>query len=236
MSLPIPFKTLNVLKAVIVPFKDKKLLIPVIPKVFVIPVNPETYDEDLQLNLDEGLASGSEFTPIRYLSTASQKLQLSFYLDGTNTIEGYFNPGNLPVLAQITRLKMAVYNVDSSTHRPYYLKIFWGSLVFCGVLSSMKITYTLFNPAGIPIRAKVNMNFTQHEDREKGAARLKLNSPDVTHVKSVEAGQRLDQLANEIYNDSKLMLQVAKANGLTSFRNVKAGTEITFPPIDKKTN
>lgn len=236
MSLPIPFKTLNVLKAVIVPFKDKKMLIPVIPKVFVIPVNPETYDEDLKVNLDKGLASGSEFTPIRYLSTASENLQLTFYLDGTNTIEGYFNPGNLPVLAQITRLKMAVYNVNGDTHRPYFLKIFWGSLVFCGVLASMRITYTLFNPAGVPIRAKVDATFQQHIDKELHAAEQMLSSPDVTHIRTLEAGQRLEQISNEIYNDSKLMLQVAKANGLTSFRNVKAGTEITLPPIDKKIN
>ena len=235
MSLPIPFKTLNVLKATIVPFKDKKLLIPVIPNVFVIPVNPETYDENLSVNLDEGLAAGTQHANIRYLSTASQELNLDFYLDGTNTIEGYFNPGNLPVLLQIAQLKKAVYEIDADTHRPSFVKIFWGSLVFCGVLSSMNIRYTLFNPVGIPIRAHVSLSFTQHVDTEKNAAGLGLNSPDVTHIREVNGGQRLDQVTNEIYNDPKLVLQVAKANGLTSFRNVKVGTEITLPPIDKRT-
>jgi len=234
MTLPIPFTQTNVLKAFIVPYMDCQLRIPLVHLVYVIPVNPESYNEGLDVNLDKRLASGAQHGPIKYSSTNPQNLKLDFYLDGTNTIDGYFNPGNLPVLAQVEKLKLAMYDINGDIHRPNFLKIFWGSLVFCAVLKTIDINYTLFNPLGIPIRAKVAISLVQHEDRELSLLNSVLSSPDVTHIRDLKAGQRLDQMSNDIYNESNLVLQVAKANNLTSFRNVKAGTEITFPPIDKQ--
>jgi len=40
-------------------------------------------------------------------------------------------------------------------------------------------------------------------------------------------------LTYEIYNDSNYFLQVAKANGLSTVRRLKPGSEIYFPPFDK---
>ncbi len=236
MNLPVPFTQTNVLKAVIVPYKDCKMLSPFAFLAVVLPVNPASYNESFKVNLDARVPAGSEHTDIKYKSTSPQKLKIDFYIDGTNTIEGYFNPGNLPVLAQIEKLKLAVYYINGDIHRSHFLKVFWGSMVFSGVLENMDIEYTLFNPLGIPIRAKISMTLIQHVDRELGLIKKILQSPDVTHVRNFKSGNRLDLMTNEIYNDSNLVLQVAKANKLTSFRNVKAGTEITLPPIDKQTS
>ncbi|MEO1259490.1 MAG: hypothetical protein AAFZ15_11865 [Bacteroidota bacterium] len=236
MTLPVSFKQTNILKAVIVPYADCKLRVPLIPHVFVIPVNPDSYNESLQIQLDPRVPAGGDQTSVKYLSTVPQKLKIDFFLDGTGTIDGYFYGRNIPVLAQIEKLKLTVYNVNGTIHRTNFLKFFWGTLLFCGVLENMEINYTLFNPVGIPIRAKVSLTLISHQDREISLLKNRLSSPDLTHVKDLKAGQRLDKMTDEIYNDPNLVLQVAKANGLTSFRNVKAGTEITFPPIDKQTN
>ncbi len=58
-------------------------------------------------------------------------------------------------------------------------------------------------------------------------------SPDLTHVRSVKAGDRLDLMTNKIYNDSKYVTQIAKANGLTTIRKIKPGKDLVFPPLDK---
>ena len=60
-----------------------------------------------------------------------------------------------------------------------------------------------------------------------------VSSPDLTHYRKGTAGDRLDLLTYKIYDDSKYVLQVASANGLTSFRNLRAGTDLYFPPFDK---
>ena len=59
------------------------------------------------------------------------------------------------------------------------------------------------------------------------------SSPDLTHYRKMEQGERLDLLTFNIYNDPKYLLQVAKANSLSSIRNVQAGKELYFPPFDK---
>jgi nucleoid-associated protein YgaU len=37
-----------------------------------------------------------------------------------------------------------------------------------------------------------------------------------------------------IYGDPKYYLQVAEANGISNFRKLIPGTDITFPPLHKK--
>ena len=59
MSLPIPFKQTNVLKAVIVPYKNKDTRVPKIQDIFVIPVNPETYNESLKVENDGRVAAAA---------------------------------------------------------------------------------------------------------------------------------------------------------------------------------
>jgi urease beta subunit len=41
-------------------------------------------------------------------------------------------------------------------------------------------------------------------------------------------------MTHKIYNQSKYVTQVARANDLTSFRNIPAGTALRFPPFDKQ--
>ncbi len=149
---------------------------PIISDIVVVPVNPETYSETLAINLDKRVSSGQEVSDVRYLSSDSQQLQLDFTLDGTNTIEGYANPLNLPVLGQIERLKKAVYYIDGSIHRPRFLKVIWGTLIFNGVLQNIDLKYTLFNPVGVPIRAQINMTIAQHQDRKIGLLKSVLHN------------------------------------------------------------
>jgi len=44
---------------------------------------------------------------------------------------------------------------------------FWSRMVFRGMVTSVRNTYTMFNPAGNPIRGKMHIEITQ--DREKKA-------------------------------------------------------------------
>ena len=39
-----------------------------------------------------------------------------------------------------------------------------------------------------------------------------------------------------IYGDPLLYIEVAKANGLTDFRNLKPGRTLVFPPVEKSSH
>ncbi len=223
----------NVAKLVIVAYKDKTYQARDDIPHFYVPVNPESYSQSFKVDYDLRQGHGNQGSDPKFKSTVPEELQLEFLVDGTGTIQGYYNPKNETVQQQFTRFKDTVYSMNGNIHRPRFLKIFWGDFVFPCILTKMDARYTLFDPEGKPLRAKLNCTFVNYVAQEERVARENKKSPDLTHVREVEEGNRLDLMANEVYNDSKYVLHLAKANGLTSFRNIRAGTEIVFPPFDK---
>jgi cystathionine beta-lyase/cystathionine gamma-synthase len=101
------------------------------------------------------------------------------------------------------------------------------------VLSHIDINYTLFNPNGNPLRARVSATFVKYESEQAVAAAARMSSTDLTHFRTTREGDRLDLMTNNIYSDPGLFLQVARVNNLISVRNIKPGRELYFPPINK---
>lgn len=207
-------------------------------KKFVTPINPESFTKNFKIDLDTRRGHGNQGTELRFKSTVPEELKLEFVLDGSGTMEGYGGENTTykdkPVHEQLDDLLQCVYNFDGEIHRPRFLIVFWGSEIdFRCVLSNLDINYTLFNPAGEPLRAKINATFLNYKAREERLAEERRNSPDLTHYRKVEQSDRLDLMTHKIYNDSKYFLQVAKANALTSVRNVPPGLDLFFPPFNK---
>lgn len=224
----------NVNKVVIMPYKDKTYnQQDTAQGLFALPVNPETYTQNYKVEYDLRRGQGQQGTDPKFKSTVPEELKLEFTFDGTGAIEGYHNPDNLSVAEQIEKFKTTVYKMNGDIHRPRFLKIFWGKLKFPCILTSLDINFVLFDPEGMPLRAKISANFVNYIAQEERVAREDKSSPDLTHLRKVEAGNRLDLMTYNIYGDSRYVLQIAKANGLTSFRNIKAGQDIRFPPFDK---
>jgi nucleoid-associated protein YgaU len=110
----------------------------------------------------------------------------------------------------------------------------WGTLqVKRCVLKSASIAYKLFKPNGIPLRAVITANFTDNSDDKTSQAIAQNQSPDLTHVRLVKAGDTLPGLCYQIYDDPNYYLEVARANGIDNFRNLTPGTKIFFPPLEK---
>ena len=100
-------------------------------------------------------------------------------------------------------------------------------------MSHAEINYSLFKPNGDPLRVKISATFIKYETEASILAANRISSPDLTHQLVSREGDRLDMMAFNIYNDSSFFLQVARVNDLTSPRNLKAGKELFFPPINK---
>lgn len=232
MSEKVPVvKTSTVSKIVIVPYKDKTYQTQVKDN-FALPINPETYSKSYKVEYDLRRGHGQEGTDPKFKSTAPEELKLEFVFDGTGTVEGYTYPDKT-VQEQIDLFLKTVYHMDGDIHRPRFLKIFWDELRFPCILTNLDLNYTLFDPDGKPLRAKASASFTNYIEQEAREARNRKKSPDLTQKRQVKGGDRLDLLTYRIYDDSNFFLQVAKANGLTSLRNVKEGLDILLPPFDK---
>lgn len=205
---------------------------------FTAPINPESFTKNFKIEHDVRRGHGNQGTEVTFKSTAPEELRLEFVLDGTGTMQGYVEEyKKLNVHDQLDKFLKCAYDMDGDIHRPRFLIIFWGSEIdFKCVLSNLDINYTLFNPDGTPLRAKLTATFLNFVAKEERLARERQNSPDLTHYRKVQQGDRLDLMTYNIYNDPKYLLQVGKANALSTIRNIKAGKELYFPPFDKNEN
>lgn len=219
-------------------YSDRKFRQEDTARKFVVPINPESFTKNLKISADTQRGHGNPGAEVRYRSTLPEELRVEFVLDGTKTMENYGGEikeyKNKPVHDQLDNFLKCAYNMDGAIHRPRFLIVFWGTEInFRCVLSNLDINYTLFEPDGSPLRAKISATFLRHKSREEQVAEAKLASPDLTHYRKVEQGDRLDRLAYLIYNDSKYFLQVGLANSLTSIRRVPVGLNLYFPPFSK---
>ncbi len=189
--------------------------------------NPNKYSLKYEIEYGERKPHGTAHSAPTFSNIKPQQLSLEFLIDGTGVTTGKKEK----VGEKIREFLKKVYEYDGSIHRNRYLRIVWGELIFDCILKSANITYTLFEPSGKPLRAKINAEFEGFVNDELREKRENKQSPDVTHIRIVEGGQRLDSLTNSIYRTPDYYIDVAKINGLVSFRKLKEGQELIFPPL-----
>lgn len=246
-------------------------------KTFEVQINPESYKREYKLEYyDPNPVAGA--TPnLNFSRVAGETLTINFKLDGTGVIPASVtNLADLGatvatsamdfatrsaglggvtdttyVSRRIEALKKVVYEVITGEHQPPTVKIVWGDVPpFKGKLDDLQINYVLFHPSGAPLRAEIQLQFSEHGESISQAAgsnivanaalglgasiggRL-LGSPDLTHRRIVKATDTLPLLCEEIYKDASFYWQVAEANNLTHFRELELGSELFFPPIER---
>jgi Contractile injection system tube protein len=197
-------------------------------QVFTAYVNPNEITLSYEMEYDSAQGSGTTNSRMNFKKMKPGDMSLTFFLDGTGA-NGY----PIEVQKKIEEFQI-VTGYNGNIHRPNYLKVNWGKLQIkrC-VLKSASIAYKLFKPSGIPLRAVITANFTDNSDDKTRQAISQDQSPDLTHVRLVKAGDTLPALCLQVYDDPSYYLDVARANQIDNFRKLKPGDKIFFPPLEK---
>jgi len=236
-----PFQKLEKLKIHI--FRDRmRIGHPV--RTFTAQINPERYVQSFETTFDciEGVGASAKQMAFMYLNP--ERLELNLIFDETHTTD-YGLLGTLRntissaigkltgkgVAGVVEALRKEAMGINSATHEPAYLTVMWGPLDFDCRMEKMTVTYTLFDRAGIPLRAELLVVLKRDIDSGRRVRSDKLNSPDLTHTRVVTASDNLPMLAKEIYGDPSQYLMVARANGLDNFRKLEVGSTLRFPPL-----
>jgi len=193
-------------------------------------INPETYAYKYKIEFCETQAPGTSGVALKFNKMPPQEFNFDFLFDGTGVITSIHIPPNTSVADQLDDFRHKVLQYQGNIHRPYYLKIHWGTLLFKGVLTSMDIEFKLFKPDGTPIRAVAKCAFKGTVEENLRVAMENAMSPDITHERIVTATDKLPLMTKKIYNDKKYYLDVAEFNKLDGFRSIKTGSKIFFPP------
>lgn len=218
-------------------------------------INPETYVYTYQIAYNKTRTPGTSASALRFNRIEPHELQFDFLFDGTGVIPkpltgiagalsgipiagavaSALSGGNKPVdvVLEIENFRKVAIDYSGDIHRPRHVKLYWGTLLFKGCLTSLSITYKLFKPDGTPLRAVAKAQFLGHVDDTIRVAIQNDQSPDLTHVRTVKEGDTLPLMTYQIYGDSVYYLEVARVNNLTNFRSLTPGDKIYFPPIQK---
>lgn len=193
---------------------------------FVAMFNPEQYSIRYEVESDDTSGSGTSGSAPTFQRLKPQDLSLDFILDGTGV-----SGEKVEVPDRVKNFLDVAYEYQGEQHRPRYLKIVWGTMIFKCVLKSANVNYTLFNPEGQPLRAKISASFNGFIEDTLRAAQEDSSSPDLTHMRVVNDGDTLPLMTYNIYGDSKYYFQVAEINGLTNLKKLETGQKIFFPPL-----
>ncbi len=218
-------------KLTVFAYADKKLAEEPTGK-FVLPINPEQYAQTFKVEYDGKPPQGAQGSEPRFKASAPEELQLDFVFDGTGTVYGYAQAGE-SVPRQIEAFRNVVYDLQGEIHQPRYLKLVWKDFTFDCILTELKVSFTLFDPEGMPLRAKLSCTFLNYKETERRVREEAKSSPDLTHTRLVRDGETLPLLTHEIYGAPDYYLEVALANDLTNFRSLRPGTTLVFPPLAK---
>lgn len=197
---------------------------------FIAMFNPESFaiNETVCWNA-EAVPAANGTAPV-YIKVNPREFTIEFMLDGT----GVNNNGiKIPVTAQVALFRGVTTNIRGTIHRPSYLMVQYGPFINVCVLKSSTVTYTMFDITGLPIRAKLSASFIEHSPPGLSNVLGMLSSPDLTHEVTTKEYDLLPLLTYNIYNNQDYYLQVAKANKIKNFRNLKKGTLLKFFPIGK---
>lgn len=208
-------------------FESQKFNKTIGSKPFEVQVNPESFSISYNVEYGGNQAKGtSSFNP-KWEKNPPRKLSFEILFDATGAIPG----DSERVAVQINQLDSMLFKAQSKGHRPNYLQIEWGALVFNCCLENMTVNYKLFAPNGEPLRATVNASFQEVVRRELYIRELNAQSTDVTHVFNVKPSDSLPLLTEKVYGDSSHYISIAQANKLVQFRNLAPGMSIIFPPL-----
>ena len=192
-------------------------------------INPETYTLEYKVKTAEGQGQGTSGAQAKFQYTLPEELTFEFLFDNTGLVDGHPKPDG--VFEDVSHFRRMLTAYQGSSHEPYHLKLVWGNLVFKGRAVEVSITYKLFNPDGQPIRAVVRVKFKGSIEESKRAAQEARTSPDLTHRRTVRAGETLPLLCFQVYGDPRHYLFVAEQNGLSDFRRLVPGQVLYFPPL-----
>jgi nucleoid-associated protein YgaU len=211
-------------------FKDAKCKVPREGEFFEFEayVNPSeiVLGYEVELNTESGAGTTGSRSDFGKVKPAD--VTLNFFIDGTGA------SGSLvDVQREITQFQQ-VTGYDGALHRPAYLKVAWGTLqVMRCALKSASIAYRLFRADGVPLRAVISAVFVASTDDETRVAIAQDESADLTHVRLVKAGDTLPALCEQVYGEPRMYPEVARANGLDNFRDLRPGTQLRFPPLER---
>ena len=185
--------------------------------------NPSEYQIQKQNRFSEINIPGLETPPIQFVRGDCEKLTVECLADTSDTLKD--------VRTEYTNKLRELLDISADLHAPPIVLFVWDKNVFRGVLESLNITFVLFSPQGVPLRAKLNMTLKEYRPVE---VQPQKNSHDVEKIYTVRRGDTLSSISASVFRDPFVWREIARANAIEDPRTLSPGTVLTLPRLDRE--
>ena len=159
---------------------------------------------------------------------ASLKLQLFFdtYAKGEDV-----RKDKIDRVYQMMRVDKQLTDKKNKKGRPPTVRFQWGQTVgFEAVITNVSTRFTLFLPDGTPVRAVLDVTFSQVKDADFYPPQNPTSGGlGGERFWTVRAGDTLQWIAFQELNDPTQWRLIAEANRLTNVRRLTPGTTLVIP-------
>jgi hypothetical protein len=216
---------MSLLKMTILSFdKSGSKQLTALPQVYVVMFNPTSYKLEYKVNYDTNQPDGSEGKSAPVKNIEPQQYSFDFLIDGTGAA-GY----KREVLLDVESFKKTVgydKNIGNGKGSVRYLILMWGSMMLKCSIESISVNYTLFNAAGIPLRATISATFKERKDEPDDFTK---GADDFFESDPVKDGLSVANIAFQALNSVSQTVAIAQANDLNSIREKVTASSIKLP-------
>jgi hypothetical protein len=185
--------------------------------------NPTEYQLAKTNNFAELPIPGLQSPPLQFVRGGSEKLTLDLLVDTSDTLQD--------VRKTYTDGLRQLMSIENEIHAPPLVKLVWDQDVFTGVMESLTITYTLFDPKGVPLRAKCSVGLKEFTPVAQQLLESKTASPDFDKSWTVRRGDTLTSVAGALYQEPARWRDIARANAIDDPRMLEPGRELAIPAL-----
>lgn len=208
--------------------KSKAKFVPEVGKEIVVQFNPSNYEISETGRYSGDTKEERDWNTVQYLGSQTGSLNLTLYFDTAKIQTGNRITRKTVSVETKTAPIEKLAREENSLHRPPQVEFVWGKFSYKGYVKSVKTAFTLFDPSGIPIRAKVDVVMVQYEKLKERKPR---ESPDRTKTRVLTDDNSLWTLARKEYGDTREWRRIARANGILNPFEVETGKELKVPAI-----
>jgi len=185
--------------------------------------NPTEYQLQKANNFAEIAIPGLESPPIQFVRGNCEKLSVELLADTSDTLKD--------VRKEYVNKLRNLLRIRSESHAPPIVNFVWSQNEFRGVVESLNVTYVLFSPEGVPLRAKLSLTLKEYRPVKIQLKDSPKTSPDLEKTWVVRRGDRLSSIASAVYRDASAWRAIAKANEILDPRTLAPGRVLTLPRI-----
>jgi hypothetical protein len=189
--------------------------------------NPFEYTVSKTNNYAEDPKNKSDAPHMDFKKAGAQTLKLTLTFDTYEKDEDVSKTTNkLWKLMEPTKPKKG----NPKKKEPPYAAFEWGVFRFAAVVTNMTQKFTLFTKSGTPVRAKVDITFTQHNDlNDYPGQNPTSGGGPIMQTWNVTRGDRLDTIAASVYGDATKWQLIAEYNNIDNPLALITGEQIIIP-------